>query len=299
MPRPELVERDRGPWTWGFKKVLFVLLLVHCPLSMVTGPLHAQSTQFYIEDDIGTGHKARIYLVGQPQAKAMVQEALYAAIDHARAATAKMESELTAINQQKGQGKHMVSPELASAVAAGLELGSKTNGLVDITGVGNYKRIQANLRSNTLKIKADNVQLNLEPILNGFLADLIANDLSAAGWGNCLVKIGNVYVTRGNDASAPWRIPVVVPSEKIAKRVLYYQAKQEKAAGATGQVGKEISAGAGLNSVTIFSASGADSEGLAAAVLKMGMEEGKKFLARNKNLSAIFVDSQGNLTNVP
>lgn len=266
-------------------------------LAMTT--LYAQATQFYIEDDIGAGHKARIYVVGEPQAKEAVQEALYAAIDHARAALTKMESELVSINQKGSQGKHMVSPELARAVAAGVELGRKTNGLVDITTNGNYTKIKANMRSNTIKIGEGNVPLNLDPILKGFLSDLIADDLHAAGWTNCLVKIGNVYVTRGNDATAPWRIPVVVPSERIAKRVLYYQAKGAKAAGATWSGPKEATGGAGLNSVTVFSASGADSEGLANAVLKMGMEEGKKFLARNKNLSAILVDSDGKLTNIP
>lgn len=274
-------------------------LLISSLLFLVSRLLHAQATQFYIEDEVGGGHEARVYVVGQPQAKAMVQEALYAAIDHAREALTKMESEVADINQKGGKGKQLVSPELAKAVAAGVALGEKTNGLVDITGNGNYKKIDVSIRSNSLTIKADQVQLNLKPMLKGFLADLIADDLTASGWANCLVKIENVYVTRGNDANAPWRIPVVVPSDKTAKRVLYYQAKHDKAAGATGSSRQDASASADLNSVTIFSASGADSEGLANAVLKMGLEDGKKFLARNRKLSAIFIDSAGNLTNVP
>ena len=263
---------------------------------MVHSPLFAQSTQFYLEDSIGQGLTTRIYLVGQPEAKAQVQEALYAAVDHAREAAAKMQSELDGINQQKTKGNIMVSAELAQAVHAGLELSGKTKGAFDLTA-GSFRKVKVNLRNNSIKISGANIQIDLAPILKGFLADLIADDLVKSGWPNCLVKIENIYVTRGSDIQKPWSIPVVVPSEKVAKRVLYYKTKMDQAAGATWS--PTAAASPDLKSVTVFSKSGANAEGLASTVYRMGLEEGKKFLSANKSLSAILVDNQGNLTNVP
>lgn len=272
-------------------KKLFLTIIA---TGFVATTLFAQATQFYLEDNLGDNLQARIYLVAQPQAKAQVQEALYTAVDHARQALTTIQQELTGVQQKSGS--FMISAELAKAIDAGLTLSRKTNGLFNITTSGDYKQIKVSTKSNSLKLKGT-VQIDLDPILKGYLADQIANDLVQAGWANCLVKIGQVYVTRGNDTNAPWRIPVVIPSEKIAKRVLYYKTKQIQAAGATWSAPPTESPE--LKSVTIFSSSGADSEALANAVFKMGMETGKKFLARNRNLSAIFVDHQGNLTNIP
>lgn len=271
--------------------------LVHGLWSMVYSPLYAQPTQFYLEDHLNDGVQARIYLIALPQARPQVQEALYASVDHARQAQDTIQRELADI-QQKGAGSFMVSAELAQAMSAGVELSKKTNGQFNIASQGDYRKIKVNPKSNTLKLNDTNIQIGVDAILKGFLADLIADDLVRAGWPNVLVKVENVYVTRGNDANAPWRIPVVVPSEKIAKRVLYYQAKKESAAGATWTAKQDATTASDLNSVTVFSHRGIDSAGLAPAVLKMGSVEGKKFLARNKSLSAILVDHQGNLTNV-
>lgn len=278
------------------KQILPFLLLISYFLLLPPVTIHAQATQFYLEDSLGSGMTARVYLIGQAEAKTPVQEALYAAIDHARASLEKIQDEIAAINQQKSKENTMVSPELAKALHAGLELSEKTGGQFDITA-GNFKKMKVNLKNNSVKILGENIQIDLAPILKGVLADLIAEDLAKAGWPNLLIKIENVYVTRGNDANAPWRIPVVVPSQKIAKRVLYYKTKKERAAGATWSPSEATSSN--LQSVTIFSQSGANAEGLSSTVYRMGMEGGKAFLAKNKSLSAIFVDTQGNLTNVP
>ena len=263
-------------------------------LAMTTA--FAQSSQFYLEDKLGEGLQTRIYLSANPEAKSQVQEALYAAVDHARDSLNKMQTELDGINQKKVKDNFMISEELAKAIQAGLNLCEKTEGRFDITTGGSYKKIKVDTKNNSLKITADGMQINLQPMLKGFLADLIADDLAKAGWGNALVKIAGVTVTRGNNDHTPWTIPVLVPSEKVAKRVFYYKTKQEQAAGATSPPASGMS---DLKSVTIFSKTGADSEGLAATVLNMGMEEGKKFMAQNKNLGAVFIDSQDNLTHVP
>lgn len=277
--------------------------MFHVLCFLATTPLFAQATQFYLEDKIGEGPSAqglaaRIYLVAEPQAKSQVQEALYAAVDHARQSLTAIQKELADI-EQKGSGSFMVSAELAKVVQAGLELSKKTGGQFNIAASGDYKKISVSTKSNTLKLNGEGLRIGLDPILKGFLADLIAEDLVKAGWVNVLVKVENVYVTRGNDVNKPWRIPVVIPSEKMAKRVLYYQAKKETAAGATWSIQKGSAPVSDLNSVTIFSHRGIDSEGLATALFKMGSTEGKKFLSRNRHLGAILVDNQGNLTNVP
>lgn len=257
----------------------------------------AQATQFYLEDAVGPGLKVRIYLIAQPQAKEEVQRTLYATVDHARNALTKINQGLQALNRQKSEGTFMIDADLAKALHAGAALSEKTNGEFDVTRAGLYKKVKVDVKDKEIKIKANGVQFNLDYILKGFLGDLMAEDLAAAGWTNTLIKVGEVYVTRGNDVNAPWRIPVVVPGENIAKRVLYYQATGEAAAGATWVPAAE--AASDLKSVTIFAKSGAESQGLANTISHLGFEKGKQFLARNKSISAILVDTQGNLTNLP
>ncbi|OGQ04505.1 MAG: hypothetical protein A2W61_07530 [Deltaproteobacteria bacterium RIFCSPLOWO2_01_44_7] len=275
----------------------------------------AQSTQFYLEDRLNDKLKVRIYVAGEVSAKTQVQETLYKAVDHARETLNKLDvsnpsSELAKINQKKTAGNFTVSPELAKAIEVSLDVSRWTKGAFDITfdsKEGNFREIKVNSDSNELKIKIDNMTINLRHVTKGILADLIADDLGNAGFKNCLVKVGSVFVTRGNDVSGPWKIPVIAPSDKLAKKALLYKATDVSAATLTTNDGSidvvdprnKSRATSDLKSVTVFTQSGTKAEGLAAAVYVMGSNDGKKFLEKNSNLRGVLGDKEGNLTHIP
>ncbi|MDO8527380.1 MAG: FAD:protein FMN transferase [Deltaproteobacteria bacterium] len=292
------------------KRLLITALLICLPRLVF-----AQATQFYLEDSIADKWKVKIYVIGEAQAKTQIQESLYSAMDHAKLTYDKLDadnpsSELGSINQKKIKDNYMVSPELARAVAIGLDVSRWTDGYFDITFDSeepNYKKVDVKLKDNELKIKEYNLVINLRYMLPGFLADQIADEMNTAGWKNCLVKVGDMFVARGNDINGPWRVPVVTPTEKYAKRALFYKATDVAASTVTTNSGPiniinpktKSGTNSDLKSVTIFTVSAAKAEALATGIYVMGMANGKTFLAKNKNLRAVLGDMQGNLTFIP
>ncbi len=292
------------------KRLLTIMLFLILPKLVA-----AQATQFLLEDTVGGKYKVKIYVVGDTMAKNQIQESLYKAVDHANLVFKKLKpddpnSELGAINAKKTAGIYMVSPELAGAINEGYEASEWSKGLCDLTSPSeqrNYKEIKVKIKTNELKIKKDGTLINLNFILRGFLADTIANDLNTAGWKNVLIKIEDVFVTRGNDVNGPWKIPIITPTDKFAKRAFYYKATDVASATLTINRGpiqvidsrtKQI-ASSDLKSVTIFMSSAAKSEGLACGVYLMGFEEGKNFILKYPNLRAVLDNAQGQLTFVP
>lgn len=275
----------------------------------------AQATQFLLEDKIGGKFTAKIYVVGDAGAKNQIQESLYKSMDHANATFKKLDitnpnSELGAINAKKVSGVYMVSPELAQAINDGWEASEWTKGLFDITyesPKGSYKDIKIKTKTNELKIKQDGIIINLGYILRGVLGNQIADDLNAGGWKNVLVKIEDVFVARGNDVNGVWRVPIITPTEKFAKRALYYKATDLSAATLTTNRGPinivdgetKQQAQSDLKSVSIFLANAAKAEGLACGVYVMGLQKGKDFILKYPDLRAVLADTQGQLTFVP
>lgn len=235
----------------------------------------------------------KVYVLGETTEQPQVQKSLYTAVDHAQRFLKNINakdpnSELAQINKINAKGTFPVSHELGRAIETGLAVSKKTNGVFDITRPSNqsyYKKIK--IKEGALSLKAAGIVIDLDDLSAGLLADLIADDLVNAGWNDCLVKVGDAYVSRGSDLYNPWKIPVVVPGNTQAKRVLYYKAK----GGASGATWK--------GSVTAFAPSGAESIGIAAALHLMGIEGAKNFLAGNKNLRALFIDDHGNVTHIP
>lgn len=255
----------------------------------------AQATQFYLEDILDDKSKVKIYVVGDAAAKTQIQEALYRAVDHARETAKKLDAgnaagELSGINQKKTGGNFMVSEELAKAVAAGIHV-------AEWTKESGFKNVKVNEKNNEIKIGAKDVTLDLHNILRGFLADLMAGDLTKAGWKNCLIKLGNAFIAKGNDVKGPWKIPIIVPADKLAKRAFYYKATNVGAA--TLSVADGDKAPSNLKSTTVFANDAAKALGLATAIYGMGEEEGKKFLEKNKGLRAVLVNSEGKITHIP
>lgn len=261
-----------------------------------------QATQFYLEDQLNEQLRVSIYVVGEAAQKAQIQESLYSSVDLARESLKKLNeedasSEIAAINQNT-KGSFLASKEVAEAISEGLRVNAMTHGGADVLSSYSPKqKVRVDLKNNTVKRQED-VQIRLKPILKGLVADLIAKNLENGGWKNVLVKIGSVYVSKGSDANGPWKLPAVVPSNKSAKRVLYFRTKQD-AASATVSAPKSEEASSDLSSVTIFAPLGVEAEGLARAAYSLGLEEAKKLIAEYKGLRTMMVDKTGTITHIP
>ncbi|MBI5298835.1 MAG: FAD:protein FMN transferase [Deltaproteobacteria bacterium] len=291
------------------KTLLFLLLLCLAPQWANASP-----TQFYLEDVIGDNLKARIYVAADTTAQSQVQDALYRATDHAKATFAKLnvnnpDSEVSQINQKKTAGTFTLSAELAKAIETAQSVSKQTDGFFDITfnsPSGNYKSLKIDTKNNVLTIKENNVTIDLRYILSGFLADLIAEDLSNAGWKNALVKVDETYVANGNDISEPWKIPVLTPTNTIAKRALLYRSTDTAAATLGSKQLQDIinpktksAVTSDLKLVTIFTKGAAKAQGTSAGIYAMGREDGKIFLLRHSEFRGVFGDNTGTLTNIP
>lgn len=288
-----------------------ILLLLLC---LIPQWVHASPTQFYLEDVVGDNLKARVYVASDTAAQSQVQDALYQAIDHAKTAFTKLNasnpnSEISQINQKKEAGTFTLSAELAKAIEIARAISKQTDGFFDITfnsPSGNYKNLKIDTKDNILTIKENNITIDLRYILSGFLADLIAEDLSNAGWKNTLVKVDETYVANGNDISQPWKIPVLTPTNTIAKRALLYRSTDTAAATLSGRQAQDVinpktksAVASDLKLVTIFTKGAAKAQGTAAGIYAMGREDGKIFLLRHSEFRGVFGDSTGTLTNIP
>lgn len=284
------------------KKILLpVLLLTVFAPSLAL----AQMTQYYLEDKLNNDWKVRIYVVAGPQAKGQVQDSLYHSVEHAREALKRLDAgnpagELSQINSRKTRGEYMVSKELAWGFATALNAAKMTGGAFDFVRGGTFRDVSLQERTGKLSLKRDNLFLDLKQVQQGVLADLVTEDLTSAGWKNCLVKIGSVFVARGSDVGGPWKIPVFSPTDRLASRMLFYKVREDLGS-ATFPPFKEAPqvASSDLKSATLFAGSGGLSEGLAAGLYVMGFENAKKFLNRNKKLRGVLGTGDGEFVHVP
>lgn len=285
------------------KKILFLLMVVLFPQS-----LFAQNTQFYLEDKIAKELGVRIYLVADEKAQTQVQTSLYKAVDQARDAYQKYKKDLTGIAQK---GNYRISPESATLLETALQLAKKTGGAFDIAygpHHHNYEKIRVDKGKGEVSLRADGIQFHLENIQHGALADIIVRNLVEDGWSNCLVKIGTIFVSRGNDAYGPWKIPVMRPTDNLASHMLFYKAVGDVGAATFPKSNKQDVAidprkneivNPDIVSATIFGVDGAEAEALSAALYVMGYNGAKKFLNKNKKYRAVLGNLDGQYTHIP
>lgn len=286
------------------KKSLLLLFLLLAPQK-----IFAQTTQFYLEDNLGDNIKARIYVVAEVGSQSQVQQVLYRAIDHGRSALQSFKKELWGITQK---GSYSIGEDSALLMEHGLKAAKKSGGAFDIA-LGftkeNYKKITLNKKEGRLIVQVDGIKMDSSNILHGAMADIIAKDLSADGYNNLLVKVGPVFVSKGMDANGPWKIPVVRPNNKLATHMIFYKAQGDVGA-ASYPVGNKAEAitdprshemvAPDLLGASIFGESGAQAQALSYALYVMGFQEAQKFLKKNKSqYRGVLTNLDGQYTHIP
>ena len=294
------------------RKLILILVLLWSSLAQ------AESVQYLFENEIAPGLKASITLIGDRSEQQQASQALYKAFDRAKEAWQNLQdtpsSELGMLNQ-RGKGSWSVSSDLAYAIQDALEVARWTRGRYDpvyseTSGLftrKDFRRVKVDTKTGKVALKSNNLHLDLSYMVNGFVADLIADDLQLQGWENCLVQLNdNIFLAHGQDVTGPWRIPVMDPSQGSAKHTLFYKAENLAAATFAPEEGatwlhprsrKPVETN--LKSVTIFTQRATQAYGFASVIYMLGLWDGKAVLKDIKHLKAVLVDKDGEFHKFP
>ena len=199
---------------------------------------------------------------------------------------------LTALWDVLGENPHIPDP-------ADIE---KARGTVDFNNIL--------LGENTVTLKNPAARLDLGGIAKGYIADAVRDLLVSRGVKSAIISLGGNVVTIGSNTNGkPWTVGVQKPFGEDGEYVgmLYVTDKSVVTSGIyrryfmfdgvlythiidprTGYpVDNE------LDSVTIISARSHQGDGISAACMLLGVEEGKALIERLDGVSAIFVKKDG------
>lgn len=165
------------------------------------------------------------------------------------------DSELSRFNQSTSLAPFAVSADTAKVVTAALQLGLQTQGTLDVTvgplvnlwGFGpdarpvkipsqqqldatlahtglEHLRVAVDAKGQYLQKAIPDLYVDLSSIAKGFGVDVVAEYLSAQGFGNHLVEIGGeVRISGHNGHNKPWTIAVEKPDKANASNELVQQ----------------------------------------------------------------------------
>ncbi len=183
-----------------------------------------------------------------------------------------------------------------------------TNGAFDISAgtEGNTADIKINKRARTVRFTNPSLQIDVEPILEGFLADRLMNMLWDANIDNALVEVGGTSRSVGNDIVGPWRKNIPDMKGKYASRGIAFtfsNAAVATVAAGTRKPGmryKEPKAVANdLRSATAVAQNAAMAEAIAHAIYNLGADAGMGLAERLPKIQAVVRDSKGSLRRSP
>ena len=143
--------------------------------------------------------------------------------------------------------------------------------------------------------------LQTEPLLKGYLADLIADDMTRGGWENIFVDLGGAIVAKGKDFNGAWKIPVVDDTTANAHHAFVFKAFQDVAVATVRNKDKNVAdISSDLKSVTVFTNEGAaKAQDLALAGFSAGLNGAKKILKSSEIQRSVLIDQDGRFIQIP
>ncbi|MDO8519718.1 MAG: hypothetical protein Q7T11_06105, partial [Deltaproteobacteria bacterium] len=161
------------------------------------------------------------------------------------------------------------------------------------------KKLEVNLEKNEVTLKSADILINIEPLLKGYLADVIIEDLNSAGWKDSFLELNGIYVARGSDFNGAWKVPVVDKTTASAHHAFYYKAVNTAAATVTSSETGTTPSSSDLKSVTVFTEEGAcKAQGLAIGAYAAGLNNAKKIL-RVAASRSVLIDQNGKFVQIP
>lgn len=233
------------------------------------------------------------------------------------------QSELSRFNRSPSKDWVPVSAQIHKVVEAALRLSDFSAGSFDPTvgpivgrfgfgpiegaRVGSYQQLA--LRSGALRKTDAALTLDLCGIAKGFALDRMVEDLDAAGLEDFLVELGGEVFARGRHPSGrAWHVAIEQPVSTI-RGLAHLVALEGRAIATSGNninfydvgdrhyshiIDPHISApitGA-IMSVSVLADGGMAADGLATALMVMGLEEGASF-AQSRAIDALFLAKDG------
>lgn len=272
-------------------KSLFFLFLVSTPAFA--------GTQVVFEEFVAPELKATWVVVDdfparEEEAKKFLKEASL----HARDILDRLDplnpaGEMAGLLSKQTPGTLSVSPDLAKILYTTQEVAKQLREPL-------AKKIKVDLEKNQVILKSADVIINIEPVLKGYLTDLMINDLLKAGFQNSFLELGGVFVARGEDFNGPWKIEVSDPTTEYAHHSFFYKAFNVAAAMVSADQGGPVLPASDIKTVTVFTKEGAcKAQGLATAVYAMGLDNAKKFLEDSEIERAVLIDDGGKFHQFP
>lgn len=277
--------------------------------SLAQGGIERYTRQF----TIGGRLPGAILLVGWSKDAKDIQKLLDLVIARANESFGRLDwrnrtSEVARLNASAGKGAFRVSGDVLAAFQAAQKVSRLTGGAFDIaySGPGNYRNIK--LKSSAVEFNKPGMRVSFDPIMEGFLADLILRYIYASNMRNAIVKVGNVFRGMGQDLRGPWKIQVRDNEGTYAHHAL------NLTIGNTGVA--TISAGQfrsqplidprskkavspSLRGATIVMKEAALAQGMAHAIFVLGPNKGMAMLKKSGQAKGLIVDNAGKFIRSP
>jgi thiamine biosynthesis lipoprotein len=314
-PTPPLVKGGKGGFAsaFGFRPILVLASLLLCFLIIASTSFAQESPsaapkQFQQNFSIKGRINGSILIVGWPADAASIQkladmtiaeaERTYDLLDAANPA-----SDMAKLNAGSGKGKIQVSWQTVEAFKAAQKVAQWSKGAFDVVVLnGDYRALSIDEKASTIELKNEGMEVRLDPIIDGYLADYMITLINAAKMQNAMVRVGNVFRGIGESPYGPWRIQVQEDSAAYARHALNLtvsntgiatiSATEFRAKPLMDYRSKKTMAPT-CKGATIVTSDGALALGLAYAVFVLGPDDGMKLLNNIGKVRGLIVDSQG------
>ncbi|GAA0736186.1 FAD:protein FMN transferase [Clostridium oceanicum] len=245
-------------------------------------------------------------------------------------------SEISKINKKSNNLEIKVSPETFYVIKKGKDYSKLSKGNFDIS-IGplvnlwainsdnpkvpskqeiqealstiSYNDILLNESKNTVKLKKQNMKIDLGGIAKGYAADKLTKYLEKEGIKSAILDLGgNIYALGNNSKDKPWKIGVQAPLEKrgeylgilnISNKSIVTSGIYERNFIKNNKTYHHIlSPFTGypvensLISTTIVSNKSIDGDALSTAIFSLGIEDGLKLVESIENIDAILVNDK-------
>jgi thiamine biosynthesis lipoprotein len=234
--RPAAASMIQATFTWHWVLLLaLVAILAGCarvPQQLsLTGPT------------MGTGYSVKVAGLPAGVTERQVREHIDRVLARIDTATSgyRPDSEISRFNASSSTGWVAVSPDLATVVAAALQVSEQSGGVLDITiaplvdlwGFGpsgprtevpaelevgrarsrvGFRKLQARISPPALRKENPALAIDLNAVAPGYAVDLLAAEFSRLGLRNFMIDIGGeVRVAGRNGHGRTWRIAVEKP----------------------------------------------------------------------------------------
>ena len=281
------------------------------------------------------GTEVSVYLWSDdPEAGPAILESVFqeaARIDRLMS-TYKDDSEISKINRKAAEVAVVSGQELYRLISRSLEISVLTEGAFDITyeSVGqhydfrehqrpddstveteleniNYRYVQLDDSTQTVRYKRDGVRINLGGIAKGYVVERGISILRAKGIENAIVTAGGDSRLLGDRRGRPWMVGIRDPRKD--GEVAISVPLQDEAISTSGDYERYFdedgvryhhiihpgtgTPASGVHSATVFGPDAVTTDALSTSVFVMGVDKGLRMIASLPDYESIVIDAEG------